>query len=77
MKTRYLILLSIAAGLIAVSMDAFPMWWGVLFSPITEQLSCEPVNEELTKGFCWQVDDFVFRLKGLDLLHNFFAMLQK
>lgn len=77
MKTRYLILLSIAAGLIALSIDAFPMWWGVLFSPITEQLACEPVSEELTTGFFWETDGVIFRLKGLDLLHDFFALLRR
>ena len=77
MKTRYLILLSLAAGLIAVSIDAFPMWWGVLFAPITEQLATEPVSEELTKGICWQVDDLVLRLKGLDLLSELFSLFRR
>lgn len=73
MKTRYIVLLSILIGLAAVSFDAFPMWWGVLFAPITEQLSSVPISEELTKGFCWEMDGVVLRLRGLDLIAELFS----
>lgn len=73
MKTRDKIIISIIIGLIAMSFYSFPMWWGVLFSPITQQLTTEPVTEALTKGFCWQTEGMVFRLKGLDLLMEFFG----
>ena len=75
MKTRDKIIISIVIGLIAVSFQAFPMWWGVLFSPITQQLTTAPVTEALTQGFCWQTEGFVLRLRGLDLLMEFFSRL--
>ena len=68
MKTRDKIIISVVIGLIAMSFYSMPMWWGVLFSPITQQLATEPVTQALTRGFCWQTEEFVFRLKGLDLL---------
>lgn len=72
MKTRNKIIISIIIGLIAMSLYSFPMWWGVLFSPITQQLTTVPITEELTKGFCLQTDGVIFRLRGLDMLMNFF-----
>ena len=44
------------------------MWGGVLFSPIAQQLTTEPVTDALTRGICWQTEGVVLRLKGLDLL---------
>ena len=73
MKTRDKILISLVIGLIAMSFYSFPMWWGVLFSPITRQLTTEPITEALTQGICFQSEDIVFRFKGLDLLMDFFS----
>lgn len=73
MKTRDKIIISVIIGLIAASFQAFPMWWGVLFSPITQQLTTEPVTQALTEGFCWRADGLIFRLRGLDLLMDFFS----
>ena len=74
MKTRDKIIISIIIGLIAASFQAFPMWWGVLFSPIAQQLTTAPITEALTQGFCWQTEGLVLRLRGLDLLMEFFGM---
>ena len=68
MKTRDKIIISVVIGLVAMSFYSMPMWWGVLFSPITQQLTTEPVTEALTRGFCWQTEGVVLRLKGLDFL---------
>lgn len=68
MKTRDKIIISVIIGMIVMTLDATPMWWGVLFSPITQQLTTAPLTDALTKGICWQTGDFVLRLRGLDLL---------
>lgn len=68
MNTRDKIIISVVIGLIAMTIDAIPMWWGVLFSPISQQLATEPLTDALTRGICWQTEDFVLRLKGVDLL---------
>ena len=72
MKTRNKIIISIIVGLVAMSFASFPMWWGVLFSPIARELTTTPITEELTKGFSMQTEGFVFRLRGLDFLINLF-----
>lgn len=72
MKTRTKIIISILIGLVAMSLYSFPMWWGVLFSPITQELATTPVTEELTGGFCARTGGFVFRLKALDFLVGLF-----
>ncbi len=71
MKTRDKIIISVVVGLIAMSFYSLPMWWGVLFSPITQQLAAAPITDALTTGVCWQADGVVLRLKGLDLLMKF------
>ena len=73
MNTRDKIIISLVIGLIAMSFYSFPMWWGVLFSPITQQLTTTPVTEVLTQGFCWETEGVVFRLRGFDLLMDFFS----
>ena len=73
MKTRDKIIISLVIGLIAMSFYSFPMWWGVLFSPITQQLTTAPLTESLAEGFCWQSEGVVLRLRGLDLLMDFFS----
>ena len=73
MKTRDKIIISIIIGIIAMSFEIMPMWWGVLFSPISQQLTTAPITEALTRGFCWEMDGIVLRLRGLDLLTDFFS----
>lgn len=70
MKTRDKIIISVVVGLVAMSFYSMPMWWGVFFSPITQQLTTEPVTQALTEGLCWQAEGYVLRLKGLDFLMN-------
>ena len=71
MKTRDKIILSVIVGLFVMSLEAFPMWWGVLFSPITQQLTQAPLTPELTGGICWEVNGMVLRFRSLDLLMTF------
>ena len=68
MKTRDKIIISIIIGAIAMSLHAFPMWWGVLFSPIAQQLTSVPLTAELAEGIHWEMDGVVLRLRSLDLL---------
>lgn len=68
MKIRDKIIISVVIGLVAMSFYSMPMWWGVLFSPITQQLTTEPVTQALAEGLCWQTEGCVLRLKGLDIL---------
>lgn len=68
MKTRDKIIISVIIGLLAVSLSSFPMWWGVLFSPLTEQLTGAPLTADLTGGAMWELDGIVLRFRSLDLL---------
>lgn len=68
MKTRDKIIISVIIGLLAMSLYSFPMWWGVLFSPITEQLTGAPLTADLTGGVCWESGGVVLRFRSLDLL---------
>lgn len=54
-----------------MALSSTPMWWGVLFSPITRQLTTASVTEEPQGGLRWEVDGDVFRFKSLDLLFSF------
>ena len=71
MKTRDKIIISIVIGLIAMTLYSFPMWWGVLFSPITRQLTAVPVAEARQDGFSLMADGIILRFKSLDLLFSF------
>lgn len=73
MKTRDKIIISVVIGLVAMSFYSMPMWWGVLFSPITQQLTTAPLTDALTEGVCWQMEGLVLRLKGLDFLMGLFG----
>ena len=68
MKTRDKILISILMGLIAMSLYTFPMWWGVLFSPVVHELTGAPLTADLTGGICWELGGVVMRFRSLDLL---------
>lgn len=70
MKWRSKLLLSILAGLFAMLLYSMPMWWGVLFSPISQQLTSVPA-EEISGGVCWEADGTVLRLKSIDMLISF------
>jgi len=71
MKRRDKIILSIIAGLLAMMLSSGPMWWGVLFSPITRQLTAAPLSEDVDGWLRWESDGVVLRFKSLDLLFSF------
>lgn len=71
MKRRDKIIISVIAGLLAMTLHTTPMWWGVLFSPITHQLTCESVTEETSGGFCLEADGVILRFRSLDLILSF------
>ena len=71
MKLRTKVLISLAVGLCAMLLYSLPMWWGVLFSPIAEQLTTAGLSSDMAGGFRWEAEGIVFRLKGLDLLLSF------
>ncbi|MDE6880798.1 MAG: hypothetical protein K2P20_05505 [Oscillospiraceae bacterium] len=68
MKLRTKVLLSVAAGFLAMLLYSAPMWWGVLFSPLTQPLSTAEPTEETSEGLCWESEGVTVRLRSLDLL---------
>lgn len=68
MKTRDKIIISIIVGLLVMSLYSFPMWWGVLFSPITQQLTGAPLTADVAEGIRWEMDGIVLRFRSLDFL---------
>ena len=74
MNIRTKIALSIVAGILAATLYSTPMWWGVLFSPISQPLTSASLQEDLDGGFRWETDGIVLRFKSLDL---FFSFLRK
>ncbi len=70
MKLRTKIWISILAGLLAMLLSSAPMWWGVLFSPITQPLTTASLTED-AGGVRWEKDGVVLRFKTLDLLFSF------
>lgn len=75
LKFREKLLLSLAAGALAMLLSGGPMWWGVLFSPITESLTAAAQAEEDASGFRFQVGGQVFRFKTWDMLLEFLRKL--
>lgn len=71
MKKRDKILISVIAGLLAMALYSTPLWWGVLFSPITRQLTAQVAEEAPRRSFSWTVDGVEFRFRSLDLLLEF------
>ena len=71
MKLKNKVILSIMAGLLALLLYSSPMWWGVLFSPITQPLTTAELTEDVDGGFCWEADGKVLRFKSIDLLLSF------
>lgn len=74
MKLRTKIILSVVAGFLAMLLYSSPMWWGVLFSPITEQLTTAELTGETSGGLCWEAGDTVVRLRSLDFLLSLFHL---
>ena len=70
MKLKSKIAISVAAGLLAMLLSSSPMWWGVLFSPITQPLTTAEITED-DGGIRWDSDGVVLRFKTLDLLFSF------
>ena len=72
MKLTHKIILSVLAGLTAMLFYSLPLWWGVLFSPLTESLTTAEASMT-ANGPCWTADDGTqLRLKSLDLLLSSF-----
>lgn len=71
MKTRTKLLLSLMAGLLAMMLSSGPMWWGVLFSPITRQLTTAEITQDAREGVCWEMDGVVLRFRSLDQFLSF------
>ena len=71
MKLRTKFLLSAIVGLLAMVLYSSPLWWGVLFSPISRQLTTGELTEEVSGGFRWETEGAVVRFKTLDLLFSF------
>lgn len=70
MKLRSKILISVAAGLLAMLLYSAPMWWGVLFTPLSQPLTTASCAENCG-GVAWESGGVVFRFKSLDLLFSF------
>lgn len=74
MKLRNKLLISCAAGLLAVLLYAAPAWWGVVFSPVARQLTSAPLSEDAGGFWRWEMEDgVVLRLKSLDALFALFT----
>ena len=70
MKLRYKLLISVLAGLLAMTLYSAPMWWDVLFSPLSQPLTTAGITED-AEGVCWESDGVVYRFKTLDMLFSF------
>lgn len=70
MKFKTKVCISILAGLLAMLLSSAPMWWGVLFSPVTQPLVTASLTED-AEGVRWEKDGIVLRFKTLDLLFSF------
>lgn len=73
MRTRDKIILSIFVGLFAMLLYSSPMWWGVLFSPISQPLTTAGLTDAGTGGICWEIDGIVLRFRSLDMLLSFLS----
>ena len=70
MKFQHKLMISILAGVLAMLLYSTPMWWGVLFSPLTQPLTTAEASAD-AGGVCWESDGVALRLKSLDLLFSF------
>ncbi len=71
MKLRNKILISVMAGFLAMLLYSSPMWWGVLFSPLSQPLTTAELSEDSGGGVRWESDGVVLRFRSLDLLFSF------
>ena len=71
MNMKQKLLLSVIAGLLAMMLTSPPMWWGVLFSPVADQLACASLAEDSEQGWRWESEGIVLRFKSLDILLSF------
>ena len=71
MKFRHKLLLSVCTGFLAMLLYSGPMWWGVLFSPITQSLTTASSEVDADGGVRWESDGAVLRFKSLDMLFSF------
>lgn len=71
MNVKQKLLISVIAGLLAMMLASPPMWWGVLFSPVADQLVCASLTEDAEQGWRWEADGVVLRFKSLDILLSF------
>ena len=65
--------LSLTAGLLALFLSGGPMWWGVVFSPLSQPLTTAAEPEAPEEGFSFQIGGQVFRFKALDLILEIFS----
>lgn len=72
MKLRDKIVVSILFGLCAMLLYRAPMWWGVLFSSLAEDLTTAGASADAGGWFRVELGGAVLRLKSLDAL---FALL--
>jgi len=70
MKIRDKILISLLAGLLAATMHSAPMWWGVLFAPMTREITTASLSEDGAGWLRWEIDGMVLRFRSLDLLFS-------
>ena len=74
MKMRNKLLISVVAGMLAMLLYTTPAWWGVLFSPITRQLTSVSLAEATAGVWRWEADGVVIRLKSLDMLFSLLGL---
>ena len=70
MKLRNKLIISILVGLLAMLLYSTPMWWGVLFSPLTQSMTTAEVTEDAVV-VRWESKGVVLRFKYLELLFSF------
>ena len=70
MKFKTKVCIPILAGLLAMLLSSAPMWWGVLFSPLSQPLTTAELSED-GGGVRWETGGVVLRFKSLDLLFSF------
>ena len=66
MNRKTKLLTSLLAGLLALLLSTPSAWWGVLFSPLTRQLSAAPAVTDC--GTSVQEEDVHLRFFALDFL---------
>ena len=71
MKLHNKLFISFIVGILAMMLYSGPLWWGVLFSPITQSLTTAELTED-NGGIRWESEDgTVLRFKSLDMLSSF------